>query len=246
MKTTVALADWDADIVNISRCIADAGFKRVVLCVEDKHVLYREDNVIEAVDLLKSHGLEVELDPWGIQGFAGESVSHPLAFYSWLRLAVKTNADGIMLDEPTNHVKMDTQQIFKAVHEYAPEMRLHMAVQPEALTPELRSKVDEVSISAYFFGRQMSTATLTSLEYQVEDWYTDYHDCFDSVWVQLWGIPAGKEWVPAALINLWHERGVDVNLWAWDAFRTVSSKRPDNPDLVWELTLEALEIRGDT
>lgn len=245
MNTTVALADWDADIANISRRIAAAGFDRVILCVEDKHVLYREDNVIEAVDMLKAQGLTVELDPWGIQGFSGESVSHPLAFYSWLRLAVKTNADGLMLDEPDNHVKMKTAQMFAAVEEYAPHMPVHLAIRPEVLTPELHNRVDEVSLSAYFFGKQMSMATKLTLEYQVDDWYTDYHDCFDSAWVQLWGIPEGKEWVPAYLIELWHARGVPVNIWAWDAFRTVSSKRADNPDLVWARALAALDIHGD-
>lgn len=242
MKTTVALADWDADIKNTSRRIADAGFSRVVLCVEDKHVLYREDNVIEAVDWLQAEGLEVHLDPWGIQGFAGESVSHPMAFYSWLRLAVKTNADAIMLDEPTHHAKLTLEDIFAAVHEYAPKMPLHLAVQPEALNPTLHSRVDEVSLSAYFFGSQMELATPASLEAQVDAWYEDLNGCMDSAWVQTWGIPKGKEWVPACLINLWAERNVPVNIWAWDAFRTVSSKRPDNPDLVWRHTLSALEI----
>jgi hypothetical protein len=244
MKTTVALADWDADIKNTSKRIADAGFGRVVLCVEDKHVLYREENVMEAVDMLQDEGLEVHLDPWGIQGFAGESTSHPMAFYSWLRLAVRTNADAIMLDEPTHHLKLGLEEIFAAVEEYAPHMPLHLAVQPEALSPELHARVDEVSLSAYFFGTAMSRATPTSLEAQVDVWHEDLNGCMDSAWVQLWGIPAGKEWVPACLINLWTDRNVPVNIWAWDAFRTVSSKRADNPDLVWAHTLSALEINA--
>lgn len=244
MKTTVALADWDADIVNIAARIAESGFQRVVLCVEDKHVLYREDNVIEAVALLQSHGLEVHLDPWGIQGFAGESTSHPHAFYGWLRLAAKTSADGIMLDEPTQHTKLSIKQIFDAVEEYAPGMWLHLAIQPENLTHELSLRVDEVSLSSYFFGRQITMASPTSIEAQVDDWYEAYHDCFESAWVQLWSIPEGKEWIPPYLMNLWHDRGVDVNIWAWDAFRTVSSKRPTNPDLVWAHTLRTLEILG--
>lgn len=243
MKTTVALADWDADIENIAQRISDAGFYRVVLCVEDRHVLYREQNVIEAVDLLQSHGLEVYLDPWGIQGFAGESLSHPYAFYSWLRIAVQTTAEGILLDEPTNHIRMSLDDIFQAVREIAPNMRVHLAISPDQLTPHLHDQADEVSISGYFFGKQMEMATPTSLECQVQDWYTDYHECFDSVWIQLWGIPAGKEWVPSCLIDIWTDLGVPVNLWAWEAFRTVSSKRPDNPDLVWKKTLDALDIR---
>lgn len=244
MKTTVALADWDADIVNTAAKIADVGFSRVVLCVEDRHVLYREDNVIEAVDLLKSHGLEVHLDPWGIQGFAGESVSHPYAFYSWLRLAVKTNADAIMLDEPTHHPKLGLSEIYYAIRENAPDMPLHLAVQPEKLSIETKDSVQEVSLSAYFFDKTMARATPTSLDSQIDMWIEDYGHCFDTAWVQLWGIPEGKEWVPAYLIEAWHDRNVPVNIWAWDAFRTVSSKRPKNPDLVWQHTLKALELHG--
>lgn len=241
MINTVALADWDANIEETSARIAEAGFNRVILCVEDRHVLYREDNVIEAVDFLKSKGLEVHLDPWGIQGFAGESTSHPYAFYSWLRLAVKTNADAIMLDEPTHHPKLGLKQVFEAIDEYAPNMPLHLAVQPERLVPAIRETVQEVSLSAYFFGRQMEKATPSSLINQIEMWIEDYPRCFDSAWVQLWDVPEGKEWVPAFLIQAWHDRGVPVNIWAWDAFRTVSSKRPENPDLVWTNTLRALE-----
>ena len=244
MKTTVALADWDADIRNTSARIKDAGFARVVLCVEDRHVLYREENVMEAVDLLKSHDLEVHLDPWGIQGFAGESVSHPYAFYSWLRLAVKTNADAIMLDEPTHHPKLGLMQIYDAIESIAPNMPLHLAVQPEKLPVELHKEVKEVSLSAYFFDKAMTMATPASLDAQVDIWIEDYGHFFDTAWVQLWGIPDGKEWVPAYLIEAWHDRGVPVNIWAWDAFRTVSSKRPKNPDLVWEHTLKALELHG--
>lgn len=246
MKTTVALADWDADIENTADRIVEAGFSRVILCVEDRHVLYREENVIEAVDLLKSKGLEVHLDPWGIQGFAGESISHPFAFYSWLRLAVKTKADAIMLDAPTHHPKFGLKDIFTAIDAVAPEMPLHLSVEPDRLTTNLREAVDEVSLAAYFRDHQMSRASHISIDAQIDMWVEEYGPNFDSAWVQLWGIPEGKEWVPAYLIEAWHDRGVPVNIWAWDAFRTVSSKRPDNPDLVWEKTLKALELYRET
>lgn len=242
MKTTVALADWDADIENTAKRIADAGFNRVILCVEDRHVLYREDNVFEAVDFLKDQNLEVHLDPWGIQGFAGESVSHPYAFYSWLRLAIQTNADAIMLDEPTHHPKLGLTEVFYAIENIAPDMPLHLAVQPEKLTPETKQSVQEVSVSAYFFEKAMAVATPRSLDAQIDMWIEDYPECFDTAWVQLWGIPEGKEWVPAYLIEAWHERGVPVNLWAWEAFKTVSSKRPKNPNLVWEHALKAVDL----
>lgn len=242
MKTTVALADWDANIEETAKKMGQSPFNRVILCVEDKHVLYREDNVIEAVNMLQAQGLEVHLDPWGIQGFAGESVSSPMAFYSWLRLAARTSADGIMLDEPTHHENLPMERILEATQCYAPDMPIHLAVQPERLNPTLHASVDEVSLSAYFFGKQVTRATEQSVYAQVQDWHEMLNGCMDTAWVQLWGIPAGKEWLPAFLIEVWSDLGVPVNIWAWDAFRTVSSKRPENPDLVWDSTIEALEM----
>lgn len=241
MKTTVALADWDANIKRTASRIADSRFDAVVLCVEERHVIYRAENVIEAVDLLKSYGLEVLLDPWGIEGFSGESTSHPMAFYNWLKLARVTNADGILLDEPTPNKAIDFEDILAAHHYYAQDKRLHLAIQPQFLTPEYHDAVDEVSISGYFLGDDMTRATPASVTEQIHDWYDNLKDCIDSAWVQTWGIPEGKEWVPALAIETWASLDVPVNVWAWDALRTVSSKRSDDPALVWDNTLAAID-----
>ena len=241
MKTTVALADWDADITGLAEKIGRSPFSRVVLCVEDRHVLYRDQNVIEAVQVLQDNGLEVELDPWGIQGFSGESVSHPMAFYSWLRLAERTNASALMLEEPIRQDKLTMDEILTGAAHYAPSKPLHLAVAEDSLSPELHKSMSEVSLTGYLNADKMRIDSPVSLEARVNDIYEEYHDCFDSVWVPLCAVPNGKEWIPGHLIKVWHQLGVPVNVWAWDGLRTVSSARADDFDLVWRHTLHSLE-----
>lgn len=241
MKTTVALADWDADIEGLAAKIAQSPFTRVVLCVEDRHVLYRVGNVVEAVGILQGHGLEVELDPWGIEGFSGQSVSHPMAFYNWLRVADKTSADALMIEEPIRQDKLDMEKTLAAAHHYAPSKRIHMAVSCDTLSPELHTEVAEVSLTGYLDADKMRIDSPVSLEARINDIYEQFHGCFDSVWVPLCAVPTGKEWIPAHVIKIWHNLGVPVNVWAWEGLRTVSSARSDDFDLVWRHTLHALE-----
>lgn len=242
MVNSVALADWDSNISETAKKIGDSPFQRVILCVEDRHVLFRQDNVHEAIDLLHDQNLVVHINPWGITGFAGESVSRPGPFQAWLVFAATTDADSIMLDEPQSiKLGVNSSELVATVRTFT-DKSLHLATEPENLDKiQFVSDFEHISASTYLFGSNMEHATPTSLDQAIDNWWDQGVDWVNSVWVQNWGIPKGKEWVPAELIKLWRGAGKPVNIWAWDAFRTVSSKRPANPDLVWEKTLRALE-----
>lgn len=246
MTNTVAVCDWDSNPEEIAQSVKDTGlFDQVVLCVEERHIVYREDNVHEMIQHLHDRDVKVRLNPWGIVGFAGESISTPYAYEEWLRFAEESTCDSIMLDEPSLG-NWEGKRVLASI--LAPSKHVHLATEPvhfkaHTLSPGKSDAItaDSVSISAYIFENGMNVATPELIEDQVELWYQHSVQYTRSAWVQAWGIPCGREWVPAKLIAEWKKRDVDINIWAWDAFRTVSSKRPANPDLVWQTIKDALK-----
>lgn len=242
MKTTVALIDWDDDTENLAGRVIKAGFGRVVLCITDRHMLYRSESIPDAVDLFKSHGLEVYLDPWGIRGVGGVSITHRTILYDWLQLAAQTDADAIVLAEPIYQMNLSIEEALGAIQAYAPNKPIHLAIEPRNFKPEYREFATEISLSAFFLPLAIERATPSSLESQIDEWYDSLNGNFDSVWVQLFDLPDGKEWLPAALINLWTARNMPINVWAWEAYRNPYTLLPQRPDLVWGHTLSALAI----
>ena len=242
----VAVCDWDGRTKDLAEAVSKTMTERVYLCVEDRHVLYRQDNVHEAIQDFIDMGLEVILDPWGVAGrFAGETTSHHKhMFHHWLQFAETTKATSIMLDEPLN-IKDDLAFAIHQCRTFAPSKFVHLAVEPyklQHLDDYLEGqKIDELSVSTYLFGKQISEATIDSIvKFATEmDKIVPERAAF---WIQTWDIPAGQEWIPELLISLFTLRrpGAMMNIWAWDAFRTVSSKRPDNPDLVWAKILNKI------
>ena len=234
----IALFDWDmisdAEIRSIPK-----HFDRVYLCVEDRHVPFRAENVIEMVDKLKSLNLEVVLNPWGVGNlFAGESISTVFGYVPWVELAHKTNADGIMLDEPKN--ADNVAYMVREARVHAPGKFIHLAIQPEKDPARFSKLVDEVSVSTYLFGSQIvPETTREDVEARVEKWSAFVPDG-SSVWVQAWKVPQKAELVPVWLIKAWQARGINVNIWGWKACKTVSSIRPYNPERVWSNILNAL------
>lgn len=239
-EISVAVADWDGRIEDISYDLSDTRVSKVYLCVEDRHVRYRRDNVIEAVQFLKDvAGVQVFLNAWGVGGlFAGETFgdTEPFSFEKWLVLASETEANGVMLDEPRIEFD-DTENI--VIETFAPGKKIHLAVQPERLA-DFSIVHDELSISSYLFGNQMRNATPTSVDTFAED-MDKAMPSEASFWVQTWDVPEGKEWVPIQLMEVWEEEfDRDINIWAWEAFRTVSSKRAPNHKQLWSNILDML------
>lgn len=247
-KLGVAVCDWDGRILGLALSISTSAFKRVYLCVEDRHILYRQENVHEAIKFLKDKKLEVILDPWGVSNmFAGEATSggnH--TFVDWLKFAETTKADGILLDEPKQIAKLEST--IALARELAPSKTLELAVQPEKLEKLEEclgnENVDSVSVSTYIFEKEMAEMTLEKLIVRVQNW-SKIIPPNASVWVQTWKIPEDKEWVPDMLVFLWRYYGEnrDINIWAWEACKTVSAIRPFNSYLVWKnLTQNSLNL----
>lgn len=240
MTTTVALHDWDANVP--AEAIKDAGFDRVILCVEDRHVVYRQDNVVEAVEKLQRQGLEVLLNPWGVGGyFAGETMHRTdvdNAVPEFIALAVKASAEGILWDEP----KAELADYI--VHDWLMDAQFAglknvMALQPERDLDDW-DDADEVSVSTYFFGDFLIDATEEDMLPKLDEWDEKLPEGA-TVWVQTWGLPNGQDWVPEYLIRYWSAMGRDVNVWSWEAMQTVSKVRSWDPVHTWMNTLGAIK-----
>jgi hypothetical protein len=240
---TVAVCDWDGRAAELAQKVAGSPFDRVVLCIEDRHVKWRKDNVKEAVSLFQEAGLEVVADPWAVGGlFAGESygdVNNSNALSEWLTLIAETTSDGILWDEP-HHIE-DLTNYLDLAQTITPHMKNILALQPERELADWvqHPQVAEVSLSAYFFPPRITTITAQQLDSQVEQW-AERLGGTGSAWVQNWGLPEGCEWIPGHLIKTWQKHGIDVNIWAWDSFSTVGDVRPTNHQEVWSRTVTSL------
>lgn len=242
----VAVCDWDGRAEDIAQAISLTKVERVYLTIEDRHIMYRKDNVHEAIESFTSMGLEVILDPWGVsERFAGEATSeNKYSFVRWLQFVETTKAAGILIDEP----KDITEIGFTAMQcrTFAPSKFTVAALQPEILPVYKKylgkEKIDELTVSTYLFGNQIKNATYESLL----EWYYKLDLLIPKdagVWIQTWELPEGTEWIPTALMDIFdiYCKYDKINIWAWDAFRTVSSKRPANPDLVWKNILNKIQ-----
>lgn len=244
-RISVAVCDWDGRTKDLAEAISKTVTERVYLCVEDRHVLYRQDNVHEAITDFMNMGLEVILDPWGVANmFAGETVAKDnYSFIPWLKFAETTMASGIMLDEPLQIENLGAT--IRCAREFTSK-DIHLAIEPyklENLDDYLYGeKYDELSVSTYLFGDQVKNASYQTLI----AWYDKIEKIVPkdaSVWVQTWDLPAGTEWIPTAIMDIFdlYCKYDKINIWAWDAFRTVSSKCPANPDLVWNNILHKIQ-----
>jgi len=240
MTATVALHDWDALVP--AAAIKNAGFDRVVLCVEDRHVIYRQDNVVAAVEELQKQGLEVLVNPWGVGGhFAGETMHRTdvdNAVPEFIALAVKAGAEGILWDEP----KAELPDY--VVHDWLMDAQFSglknvMALQPERDLEDW-DDADELTVSTYFFGDSLLDASEEDILPKLDEW-DDKLPEGASVWIQTWGLPNGQEWVPDYLIKAWTAMGRDVNVWSWNAMETVSKVRSFDHMAVWGNTLLAIK-----
>lgn len=244
-----AVCDWDGRAESIADAVSKTKVERIYLCVEDRHVLHRQDNVHEAIEEFTSRGIEVVLDPWGVSNmFAGETTAASnWSYINWVKFAETTNASAILLDEPTD-IKLLSYMIHQ-VRLFAPSKSVIAAIQPEKLTKDNsytryldREKIDELTVSTYLFGNQVKKATYENLI----DWYDRLSWVIpkdSGIWIQTWDLPEGTEWVPTAIMDIFdmYCKYDKINIWAWDAFRTVSSKRPANPDLVWNNILNKIQ-----
>lgn len=241
-KVTVAVCDWDGRIDKITNDLLSSPFNRVVLCIEDRHAKWRKQNVIEAVDTLKTAGFEVIADPWAVGGlFAGESYGNKetTALEEWLGVIAKTNADAILWDEPHFIEWLDVH--LDLASSITPHIKNVLALQPERdITPWVkRDDVSEISISTYLFPPRITRITQEEVNTQIQQWLP-LMEKNGSAWVQNWGLPEGTEWLPSYLISQWKKFNIPVNIWAWEAFETVSEVRPKNYKKVWKSTLAAL------
>lgn len=230
---SIAVCDWDGRTEQIVNDLCQLNIDRVFLCVEDRHIKYRQDNVREFIDLLIAHQFDVVLNPWGVaELFAGETVSraHIFSYINWLQFAETTNARTIMLDEPNYKGLGD---LLTLAREYAPSKKIHLAIQPEHTNFLSLLNIDETSISTYLFETQFDLGP-DLLKEKFEDWRLNIIPKDASVWVQTWGIPKDKfpvikNFYYYALLN-----GFDINIWAFEGFKTVSSKRSPDHEKIWD------------
>lgn len=230
--TGVALHDWDGRIESI---VGSAGFElfdTVYLTVEDAHVTWRQDNVHEALAVLKAAGKRVYLDPWGVGGlFAGETYGRSdavPALRDWIEFANSTDA-GVLIDEPKE---------VDLIQAYLPTLtgELKLAVQPERLFDGTELPLHQkLSVSTYNFGPN----DWSRWEDRLIEW--DHALAPDTeVWVQTWLVPEGRETLPAEMIRAWRERGRTVNIWSHNADATTSKIRSDGSKVIWGKIIEAL------
>lgn len=252
MRLTVAVHDWDNRVADIADSIHRSPFERVVLCVEERHARWRADNVLEAVDEFRNRGIEVYLDPWGVGSlFAGEASGTPgkdakYALRDWMDLAFDTTANGILWDEPTSDHWEDTLNFcIDTQLKHAPDMKVMLALQPERNLDKWAAdpRVNELSVSTYLFDGALARSRPTTIYGVLEQWNALLPDNA-SVWVQTWKIPTGKEWVPDMLVAGWANKGRNINVWSWEATRTVSAIRPANPEEVWRRIMQPLTSLG--
>ena len=67
------------------------------------------------------------------------------------------------------------------------------------------------------------------------------HDLVPRIWIQGFGIPAADAGDIATSVRIAREEGVE-NLWVWgyEACCHMTTLAPDDPEAVWETTVEAL------
>ena len=249
---TVAVHDWDGRVNELADKIAASPFRRIVLCVEERHVKWRADNVLEAVETFRDCGLQVLLDPWGVGNlFAGESNSSSGQgegqrdeIEAWMKLAFSSTANGILWDEPKSGSWAGTlDYCINAQMNYAPDMDVVLALQPERdlFRWSADRRVDEVSVSTYMFENAIRNATPKNIHDRVIEWDKKIPENA-SVWIQTWKIDSGFEWIPAALANVWYNNAPhrNINVWSWNATDTVSAIRPAAPEAVWERLITLL------
>jgi hypothetical protein len=245
LSTGVAIHDWDGRAQSLAvRVATESKFDRIYLTVEDRHVLWRANNVLEAVDAFKQQGLEVYLDPWGVAGkFAGEAIGEPGHELEWAELAAESAADGILIDEPKGEEWEDTvEEWIGTIRALAPEKRIILGLQPERILSkwyDYEDYVEELAISTYFFPPRIERTSTLNVARKMNEW-NYLMPVGASVWVQTWGIPAGQEWLAGFMIKQWRSLGRDVNVWSWDASQTTSKIAPAHPTQVWNNVLNAI------
>lgn len=225
----VAIHDWDGRISEIAAEVSGV-FDRAYLCVEDRHVSWRQGNVHDAIDTLHAAGVDVWLDPWGVGGlFVGETYGRTdsRAWADWITFTNSTDADGVLIDEPRSVelVRRDLPDLSKP---------LTYAIQPEHLgswdvPPSL------LTVSTYHHGPNDWAANASRL--------TDWQHTLPKgagVWVQTWNIPEGQEHQPAEMIRYWRACGRDINVWSYGGTATTSSIRSVNHADVWRHVLDAI------
>jgi hypothetical protein len=248
---TVALHDWDGRVEYLADAISDSPFRRVILCVEERHLTWRLANVREAVEALQAYGLEVYVDPWGVGGFfAGEATHDGLNWATvekWTDAVANFGVTGILWDEPRNLEGHTWEETLEKALSYTklhhPELKNMLALQPDegkdlskwATNPA----VDELSVSAYLFPPRINRQTRELVAEQVEKWHQEM-PIGATAWVQTWGVGVGSERVPIWLVEEWRARGRDVNIWSWEACATASAIRSPNYRTIWEAVLKAL------
>lgn len=243
-RTGLSLHDWDAAIPDLTRY----KLNRVYLCVEDRHIRFRQENVHEAIENLQGQGLEVILDPWGVGGwFAGEALGDRPEWTSverWINFANTTKATGILWDEPTGiDWSMKLSTVFDFSDERQSNLKNIVGLQPERdlFKYASMSNVDEIAVSTYLFPPRINTITSSEIRHQIDEWHATIPRGA-SVWIQTWGIPAGQEWILAEMFWRWRSLGRDINFWSYGAAATTSSVRSEDYKLVWSIVEDLLTV----
>lgn len=221
---------FDAFVEHVKE-IKAKGFDSVLLCITETDIKFNLETFREFRIYAQKQGMECWCTFWGKH--AGEAICKDCDIKEWLKAVKSIGFRNVMIDEVKN---MDDVLTFIEQDDI---FNFHLCLCDATFNKLTDSQiwslpVKSVGVSCYHIGhKDWSKVVRRTHDITKRLKKLRTHESF--IFIQAFDIAEGMEYMPIIVKEIAEINGIEnFGVWSFRATSATSSKRPANPELVWQ------------